>query len=65
MRNPHLAIAAMTAMAVASISGQRLFRATPETETDRPTETDFARMDKAQAKRERKAERNLRNLKNV
>jgi hypothetical protein len=63
MRTPHLAIAAMTAMAVASISGQRLFRATPETETDRPTVDDFTRMNKAQAKRDRRAARNLRNTK--
>lgn len=63
MRNPHLAIAAMTAMAVASISGQRLFPDTPRTKTGHPTDADFDRMDKAQAKRNRKAERNLRNAK--
>ena len=63
MRNQHLAIAAMAAMAVASISGQRLFPDTPKTITGGPTDADFARLDKAQAKRDRRAERNLRNAK--
>lgn len=60
MRNASLITAAIMAMAGEQLIG------TPEAKTPnkaRPTDADFARLDKAQAKRDRRAARNLRNTK--
>lgn len=64
MINASLITAAIMTMASEQLIGAPEAK-TPKTKTGYPTDAYFARMDKAQAKRNRKAERNLRNLKNV
>ena len=62
MRNASLITAAIMAMASEQLIGAPEAK-TPKAKTVGPTDADFARLDKAQAKRNRKAERNLRNAK--
>ena len=62
MRNASLITAAIMTMASEQL-GEIPEARTPKTKTGGPTDADFARLDKAQAKRDRRAERNLRNAK--
>jgi len=62
MRNASLITAAIMMMASEKLIGAPEAR-TPKAKTGYPTDADFARMDKAQAKRDKRAERDLRNLK--
>lgn len=61
MRNASLIAAAMLAFLHDQVRPS--WPDTQKTKTGHPTDADFARLDKAQAKRNRKAERNLRNAK--
>ena len=62
MRNASLITAAIMTMASEQLIGAPEIK-TPKTKTGYPTEADFSRMDKAQAKRDHRAARNLRNAK--
>jgi len=62
MRNASLITAAIMTMASEQLIGAPEAK-TPKTKTGGPTDADFARLDKAQAKRDKRAERDLRNLK--
>jgi len=61
MRNASLIAAAMLAFSYDQVRPS--WPDAPKTKTGRPTGADFARLDKAQAKRDKRAERNLRNAK--